>query len=208
MKHLPSDCRERTSLTRSLLNDPVAETLVFQGQLHSGQAALAQACHICMQSFGHRDPKVLCLWAVKHKTHLSIGQTMRVYYFCFVQFQMKSSTLPKTETAADLGLSDNCDQDTKSNLTVISLWGSRLTYDHHQERPSDAKLYKYTDSSNLAPTIRLMGWNDGLKSKSKIFVRVQKAFRKVWQPQELWFTVQLLRGTCKKMTFIASQPFG
>lgn len=59
----------------------------------------------------------------------------------------------KNGNPSRFGLSDNFDQDTVSGLTAISPSGSWLAYHYHQERPSDAKLYKYTDSSNLVPAI-------------------------------------------------------
>lgn len=79
----------------------------------------------------------------------------------------------------------NLDQDTKSDLAVISLWGSWLTYDNHQERPSDAELYKYTASANLVPTVGTRGLKWSLEKQVELFVTAQKAFGKAQQPPEL-----------------------
>lgn len=200
MKPPHSDCRERTSLTQTLLNGQEAGTLVVRGQLHSRLTALAQTCHSGMQSFGHPH-QTFCVCEPLKIKH-TFGYFKQCECIIFVLYNEKQYPA-KNGKPSRFGLSDNFDQDTVSDRTTISLSGSWLAYHHHhQERPSDAKLYKYTDSSNLVPTISTHGLKRLLEKQVQIFVTVQKAFRKVWKPLDLWFTVQLFSDTCIKLTFM------
>lgn len=40
------------------------------------------------------------------------------------------------------------------------------------------------------------------KASQRTLLCLRKAFGEVWQPLELWFTVETFSGTCTNMTFI------